>query len=75
MLKKSSQTFRPYYVNECEDIKFAIKQVSSQFNRDSDDFDFELQSITTYKKTFMTMNPSLSQRKKSMNFLASGIIC
>lgn len=50
MLKRSLQTFRPYYVNECEDIKFAIKQVSSQFSMDADSFDFELQSITTYKK-------------------------
>lgn len=50
MLKNSLRTFRPYYVNECEDIKFAIKQVSSQFNMDADSFDFELQSITTYKK-------------------------
>lgn len=50
MLKKIGQKFRPYYVNECEDIKFAIKQVSAQFGKDSDWFDFELQSITTYKK-------------------------
>ena len=50
MLKKSLQTFRPYYVNECEDIKFAIKQVSSQFGMDADGFDFELQSVVTYKK-------------------------
>ena len=50
MLKKGSHTFRPYYINECEDIKFAIKQVASQYNRDADSFDFELQAITTYKK-------------------------
>ncbi|MBX7490358.1 FapA family protein [Helicobacter turcicus] len=50
MLKKGSRVFRPYYINECEDIKFAIKQVASQYNRDADSFDFELQAITTYKK-------------------------
>ncbi|WP_104721929.1 FapA family protein [Helicobacter mesocricetorum] len=49
--KKLSSTFRPYYVNECEDIKFAIKQVASQFNKDPNTLDFDLQSITTYKKT------------------------
>lgn len=50
MLKKGVHKFRPYYVNECEDIKFAIKQVVAQFNKDFDSFDFELQAITTYKK-------------------------
>lgn len=50
MLKKGAHKFRPYYVNECEDIKFAIKQVAAQFNKDFDSFDFELQAITTYKK-------------------------
>ena len=48
--KKGAHKFRPYYVNECEDIKFAIKQVAAQFNKDFDSFDFELQAITTYKK-------------------------
>ncbi|TLD85330.1 DUF342 domain-containing protein [Helicobacter sp. MIT 11-5569] len=50
MLKKGSHTFRPYYINECEDIKFAIKHIASQYNRDADLFDFELQAVTTYKK-------------------------
>ncbi len=50
MLKKTTRKFRPCYVNECEDIKFAIKQIASQSNKDADSFDFELQSIVTYKK-------------------------
>ncbi|TLD87875.1 FapA family protein [Helicobacter sp. MIT 05-5294] len=71
MLKKSSQTFRPYYVNECEDIKFAIKQVSAQFNRDADEFDFELQSITTYKKNLYDYESQLIPAQEVDTFFSS----
>lgn len=50
MLKRGLHLFRPCYINECEDVKFAIKQVASHYNRDADSFDFEIQSIITYKK-------------------------
>ncbi|MCI5968459.1 FapA family protein [Helicobacter sp.] len=50
MLKKGLHLFKPYSINACEDIKFAIKQVASQYKCDADSFDFELQAITTYKK-------------------------
>ncbi len=49
--KKPSSTFQPYYVNECENIKLAIKQVASKFNKDPNTLDFDLQNIITYKKT------------------------
>ena len=71
MLKKSLQTFRPYYVNECEDIKFAIKQVSSQFGMDADGFDFELQSVVTYKKNFYDYESQLIPLQEVDKFLSN----
>ena len=69
MVKKDSQTsFRPYYVNECEDTKFTIKQIASQFNKDPDTLDFILQAITTYKKIFMITLQNHSKKMKSMSF-------
>ncbi|WP_297813918.1 flagellar assembly protein A [uncultured Helicobacter sp.] len=69
MLKNSLHTFRPYYVNECEDIKFAIKQVSSQFGMDADSFDFELQSIVTYKKNLYDYESQLIPPQEVNKFL------
>lgn len=70
MVKKDSQTsFRPYYVNECEDIKFTIKQIASQFNKDPDTLDFILQAITTYKKNLHDYAPEPLKENEVNEFL------
>ena len=70
MVKKDSQTsFRPYYVNECEDIKFTIKQIASQFNKDPDTLDFILQAITTYTKNLHDYAPEPLKDNEDNEFL------
>ena len=70
MLKKDLQnSFRPYYINECEDIKFAFKQIASQLNCNLDALDFELRGITTYvKKTYDYSPQSLKESEANTFF-------
>ena len=70
MLKKDLQnSFRPYYINECEDIKFAFRQIASQLNCNLDTLDFELRGITTYvKKTYDYSPQSLKESEANTFF-------
>ncbi|MDA3967038.1 FapA family protein [Helicobacter sp. WB40] len=47
---ETKKGFESYFVNECEDIKIAIKQVASIYSIDSSSLDFRLKEITTYVK-------------------------
>lgn len=71
MLKKGLHTFRPYYINACEDIKFAIRQIAAQYHCDADLFDFNLQAITTYKKNICDYDFQQIHPDKVEEFLAN----
>ena len=70
MLKKDLQnSFRPYYINECEDIKFTFKQIASQLNLNLDLLDFELRAITTYTKKTSDYSPQPLKESETDGFL------
>lgn len=72
MLKKDLQnSFRPYYINECEDVKFALKQIAAQFNCNLDSLDFELRGITTYVKKTFDYSPQPLKESEADKFLSN----